>query len=275
MTGFFEAHKNRLFRTYACEIQFNNRVVGATPANPKLIEGWLRKKMGISDDTEIRQLTIKTLIDLGMVSREDAENLDQTYENVASAAEAIAKNSHTSMFRRDDIGLYLESRIVKANLRESVNSAFPWGHPEKKLKQTKKSAKSFFVERVFVSPSSEHIHLLVPDGQGGYTPTQEPSGIDLFVGHVTGAQGPRSTLGYYEYVDAARMRFDVMVFRDEITDDQWPEIWVLSEELGLGAMRSQGFGRFLVTDWRPKESTLKTEEINTMLDATEPRGDGE
>ena len=35
----------------------------------------------------------------------------------------------------------------------------------------------------------------------------------------------------------------------EFTDDEWAALWLTAERQGLGASRSQGFGRFTVTQW--------------------------
>lgn len=242
MTSIFAAEKAKLFTQYTATIQFRDRVVGATPSNPKLIEGWIRSKAGITREDEIRQMTVKTLVELGLISEDVLDDPEATYDSISQAAEAIAKKSQTQMFKRDEDGLYLESRVIKAMLREAVNIAYPWS-PENKWGVTRKGAKSYFVETTFVNP--DHISLGVP----------EPSGIDLFVGHVSGPQGPRSTLGYYEYVERATLTLEVIVMHDGVKEDQWATIWSLGEEIGLGAMRSQGFGRFDVLAWGPSKKT--------------------
>lgn len=253
MTSIFASQKANLFRNYTAEIEFRGRIVGATPSDPKLIEGWLRSKMGLTREDEIREMTVRTLVDLGLYATENEDELDTTFGSLAQAAEAIAKKSQTQRFKRDEHGLYIEDRIVKAMLREAVNILFPYQAPNNagKWGVTRKAARSFFVERVFVNPAKI------------YLGASEPTGIDLFVGHVSGPQGPRSTLGYYEYVERARCTFDVIVMKDEVKDEQWGEIWALAEEIGLGAMRSQSFGRFDVLAWGP--TTPSNGKVDAML----------
>ena len=77
----------------------------------------------------------------------------------------------------------------------------------------------------------------------------EPTGIDLSIGHITGPQGPRSTLDYYEFVERPEVSFEVMVLEDRVPTESWPQIWRYAQENGLGAKRSQGFGRFDVLGW--------------------------
>ena len=78
---------------------------------------------------------------------------------------------------------------------------------------------------------------------------EAPDGLELVVGHLNGPTGPVSTLGYHEYVVRPAISFSVWVVRDLITAAQWADVWVLAQEIGLGALRSQGHGRFQLTAW--------------------------
>lgn len=237
MPGIFDATAADVFVTYRARLRFRDRVVGGTPSNPKLIEGWLRAKMGVTQEQEVKNLTLQTLRDLGLEG--DVFDGDEVrFETLAAASEAIAQKSNTTMFKRDAAGLYLESRAVKAMLKEAVAIMFPGSGPNPhRWGATKKGPRSATAEWVFVNP--DHIHLSV----------QQPTGIDLSIGHITGPSGPRSTLDYYEYVEQATVEFTVMVLEDRVLSDHWPRIWRYAQEMGLGAKRSQGFGRFDVLAW--------------------------
>jgi len=41
----------------------------------------------------------------------------------------------------------------------------------------------------------------------------------------------------------------VLTMRDCLTPEQWADLWVHAQENGLGALRSQGFGRFFIQQW--------------------------
>lgn len=249
MAGIFDHYRDEVFATYAAELRFRDRVVGGIPSNPKLIEAWLRTKMGITAEEEVMALTVETLRDLGIEPEVLDESGAQTFDTLAQASEAIAKKSHLTMFKRDEAGLYLESRIVKAMLKEQVAVLYPgsvaaatdresaaelrahrWG-------QTGKGPKAAIAEWCVIDPDR------IPLG------VAEPTGIDLSVGHVTGPQGPRSTLDLYEYVERAAVSFTVMVLQDRVRDLYWPHIWLAAQEGGLGSKRSQGFGRFDLLKW--------------------------
>lgn len=237
---FADAHAS-LFTTYRVEATFTGKVMGGVPKDPKIIEGWLRSKAGISDTDEVRQALIRTLIELGA----DVSG-GETFDELVAASEALAAQRSTNGFKRDAGGLYIESRQVKAMLKESVNVLFAgerWG-------RTKKGPKSFTAERLFVrgvnADTPERIHL----------DRAEPDGVEMVIGHVTGPQGPRSTLGYHEYAEHASIAFLVDstdatpgagAVEDCIAPEHWPLIWLHAQANGLGALRSQGHGQFAVT----------------------------
>lgn len=250
MPGIFDDVASDVFVTYRARLRFRDRVIGGTPSNPKLIEGWLRAKMGVSQQDEVRSLTAQTLRELGLEGEVFDGDENIRFETLAAASEAIAAKSNTTMFKRDHAGLYIESRAVKAMLKEATAIMYPgsvngkasereMGAPARvhKWGQTGKAPSSAASEWVFVNP--DHIGL-------GVT---EPSGIDLSIGHISGPQGKRSTLDYYEYVAGSTIAFEVLVLQDRVPAERWPQIWRYAQEMGLGAKRSQGFGRFDIERW--------------------------
>lgn len=234
--GIFEGTTN-VFTTYHVVLQLREKIVGGTPKNPKAIEGWLRTKAGITDTEEVRRAMLRTLRELGA-----DVNDDDDYEALVKASEALAVEKQTNGFKLNAEGLYIESRQVKAMIKECTNILYAgqkWG----KIKTDEQSyngkgPRSFVAERVFVNPPAIQLGV------------NEPSGVDLFIGHVSGPQGPRSTMTYVEYVWAPRISFDVLVTRDSVDQDRWAEIWEHAQENGLGALRSQDFGRFDIVEWR-------------------------
>jgi hypothetical protein len=248
------ASRSRLFTRYRGRLQFRDKVMGGTPKDPKLIEAWLRAKAGIEDAEEIRRALLRTMSDLG------AEvNPEMTFDELTAASETLASSRETNGFKRDDNGLYLESRQLKAGLKESTNILYAgekWGATRRlNAKQQEvsgyqgKSPKGFVAERVFVAP--DHLILGRP----------EPDGIEMMIGHVTGPDGPRSTLGYYEYVRRGVIEFDVLVTRDSIKEEWWVDLWTHMEENGLGALRSQGYGKFDLLAWDQVDITSAVPEV--------------
>lgn len=217
-----------LFTIYRAKLVFRDRLMGGVPRHPKIIEGWLRAKMSITDEEELMMIGRQTLIELGYPGAGD-----MTYEEISRVVEEYAESKHTNGFKRDEHGLYIESRQVKAMLKECMNVLYA----TERMGPTKKGAKSFLAERVFIDPNCIHLGRMEPDGVG------------LVIGHVRGPQGPQSNLTYHEYVDNAEITFTVKVTEDAIPHVFWPRLWVQAQDNGLGAVRSQGYGRFDIEAW--------------------------
>jgi hypothetical protein len=216
-----------LWTTYTVRLAFRDRLIGGIPKDPKLIEGWLRGKAGIDDPQDLRLAVLRTLAEVGDETPEVAN------ENGLAQAAMLASQKRTTGFKVGADGLYVESRQVKAMLKESTNIVFAgerWG-------PTRKAARAFFAERVFIEPDKLTLGV------------REPTGTELVVGHIAGPMGPRSTLTNYEYVERPLVEFRVMVLRDCVSPEQWRDIWSHAQENGFGTLRSQGHGRFDVTMW--------------------------
>lgn len=238
----FAAERSRLFVSYRVRLELTGKLMGGVPRDPKIIEGWIRSKAGVEDAEEVRRMLLRTLVESGAdVSEGDS------YEDLVAASEAVAAERSTCGFKRDEAGPYIEARQLKAAIKESVNVLFAGGRWGK----TKKGPKNYTAERLFVRGMDpehpERIHLGIP----------EPDGIEMVIGHVSGPQGQRSTLGYHEYAERRAIEFLIDstdakagtagAVEDSIAPEHWPLIWMHSESNGLGALRSQGHGQFAVT----------------------------
>lgn len=220
---------NSLFTRYRVTIQMRDRIVGGVPKRADVIEGWLRTNTGIEQTEELRAMTRRTLLEIGVDVPEEA-----TFEQMVEASKALAAERSTVGFKVDPtLGLYIETRQFKAMLKECTAILFTG---EEKWGKTKKGPKNYLAERVFLEGDRIYLDRMVPDG------------VEMMIGHVSGPQGPRSTLTYYEYVRAPRLVVTILSLRDSIELDHWQMILGLAQENGLGAVRSQGHGRFDVTD---------------------------
>jgi hypothetical protein len=230
----FDSYKARAYpHTFTAEIHVH-RIAGGTPTDPNVAEGWLRTKLGDKDDL-IRQAVAETMVELGV----DAEE----------ATEKVNGNRHLNAFKRDpQHGLYIEGRQMKACIKEAANIRWPsplvWypggdlrkggqaNAKENKGRGRGKMSPSFFAEHVFVQ---EHELWL------GVT---EPSGVAQRFVHTFNGSG----IQYEEYVDDAKVDFTVMTDHD-FSAEQWAMLWLTGEQQGIGASRSQGYGRYEVTRW--------------------------
>lgn len=242
--GIFSDQTAHIWTTYHARITFRDRLMGGVPKDPKVIEGWLRAKAGIESEEEIKQATLRTLLELGADVR-----ADMSFEEMQRASEALAAQRSTNGFKQDERGLYIESRVIKAMLKEACAILFPYQATGNagKWGVTKKAARALLAERVFIDPDKV------------YLGRKEPDGVELMIGHVSiPGKGTVGTLTYHEYVTQATIDFQCKVSQDMVPLDKWPELWSFAEENGLGALRSQGFGRFDIWVWEPMPVNART-----------------
>lgn len=188
-------------------------ICGGTPTDPKVAEGWLRTKLATTDEL-IQQAVAEVMVERGVTADEAAAIVDQ--------------QKHLNGFRRDDQGLYIEGRQLKAAIKEAANVRWPkerWG-------PSRKGTLSFFAEHVFVQEDRMHLGVTAPTGiNQRFVHTWRGSGIQ-----------------YEEYVSDAKLNFTI-VTDYEFTQEQWAMLWLTGEQQGIGATRSQGYGRYAVTRW--------------------------
>jgi hypothetical protein len=286
--GIFDyAYGDKLFATYDTTIRYQDRIAGGTPADPRMIDAWLRTKAGLTNDEERRQVVLRTLKEmkpeLFMPGENGVPAIDietATYDDLVAASTKAAQDKQTNGFKRPDgKHLAIETRHPKAMLKEVTSilySAERWG-------PTRKGPKSFTAERVFIdamTPSQADVDQYVKLAMRAGTPADEiaakanamlslsdasgkplypeflflhrpdgslidaPDDVETFIGHVITKTGPQSNLTLVQVVKQATVRFKVRVINDAISHDYWPFIWLTAQQNGLGAMRSQSYGRF-------------------------------
>jgi hypothetical protein len=223
MTSIFASYQTKAWPYRFAGTLHIGTIAGGTPSDDKVAEAWLKTKLADKDEL-IREAVAKTMVERGINAEEAAKEVDSL--------------KHLNGFKRDETGLYIEGRQLKAGLKEAVNiaanagkiTAKGWGKPDND--NYKKGIKAWFPEHVFVL--EDRLHLGVA----------EPSGIVQRFVHT-----PRGTgIQYEEYVEDAKISFTVVTDHD-FTAEQWAMIWLTGEQQGIGASRSQGFGRYEVTGW--------------------------
>ena len=249
MSSVFSKLHAKRFAITPVEIQFVTPLVGGCPKDPKLVEGWMKKNMGIDNAEELRRLTIEHLREMGINIPAEA-----TDEQIADAVKSLAGEIKTQGFKRTAEGQpYIESRQIKAGFKESVNTLYAgdarWG---RKTGYQGKGPKNYTAERLFIDPN------VIVVGEANDIKTE------LFVGHVQG----RSTIGYAETVEAPRVSFEIHLATDsQDIEKRLPEILVHMERNGLGAMRSQGYGQFEVVRFGELASEGVIEDLAARVEA--------
>ena len=196
-------------------------IAGGTPSNPNVAEAWIKSKgyKDIKDD---------------LIASEVATVIEDRGLEPTDAIEEVAKRRMLNGFRRDEHGLYLEGRCLKACLKEAASVA---ADVEKLPARgfglnKKKGGKSFFAEHVFVREERLYLGVTEPtEIQQSFVSTYRGNGIS-----------------YKEIVQDAVIHCTIET--DHVFPaDQWASIWLTAQNQGLGANRSQGYGVFIVTQW--------------------------
>jgi hypothetical protein len=196
-------------------------IAGGTPTDPRVAEGWLKTKLGIDKEDLIRQKVAEVMVERGVTADE--------------ATSIVNEDKHLNGFKRDENGLYIEGRQLKAALKEAASVAVAAGKlTARGWGKTNKGLLSYLAEHVFVV--EDRLHLGVA----------EATGINQRFVHTFRGTG----IQYEEYVNDAKIDFTVMSDHD-FSAKEWAAIWLCGEQQGIGASRSQGYGRYEVTRWDP------------------------
>lgn len=122
-----------------------------------------------------------------------------------------------------------EEVVIDKDGEEKVKTKYnKWG-------PTKKTPRDYLAEIIFV------------DEGRIYLDRKEADGTHMQIGKVKGAQGVRSTLTYIDYCFQPTISFTISSREDRISQDQWRNILVHGQRMGLGAVRSLSHGQFKVT----------------------------
>lgn len=135
-------------------------------------------------------------------------------------------------FKRDAGGLFIEARQVTAMIRECAATL--------SLIKEVRGLRQHLWHGVFVKPTRLYLGV------------QEPSGTLEVVGQVQTARGPRSIRKKVDYVLGAQIDCEIWALTNgRLAEEHLRRVLVLAQESGLGAMRTQGYGQFDLTEFRP------------------------
>lgn len=203
-----------------------HRICGGTPNDPNIARSWLSKKLGVTDDEQLQRLVLETMMQREGMTRDEAVD------------EVINKTS-VNGFKGDDSGLYVEGRQLKACLKEGISVAVAAGKiPATGWGSTRKWITNYFPEHVFVVQDTLYMY-----DEDGKQITERPKPTQRFVSTFRG-----NAISYDEVIPVAEIEFNVITDHP-FTDKDWAMLWVTAEQQGLGANRSQGYGRFEVIQW--------------------------
>jgi hypothetical protein len=220
MTSAFAAYTDRAWpHRYNGTITVRN-MAGGVPSDPRVAEGWLKTKLTDNRDDLIRDLVAQTMVERGVTADE--------------ATELVDINKHLNGFKRNEHGLYFEGRQLKAAIKEAASVARATDKLKSRWGSTNKGVLGFVAEHIMVVEDTLNLGVTEPTRILQSFPKNPRTG-------QTGIQ-------YTEVIDEAT--FDFTVISDhKFTDEEWAMLWLTGEQQGVGAGRSQGFGRYEVVRW--------------------------
>lgn len=241
----FAARRDQLNTLYDVTLQFNARVIGGIPAvnvaeDDDSPEGEKKSEKA----RNIMDAWLNKALEDKRTPEEIAEMAEQTFAEAYRDAEAQASTT----FKADDTGLYLEGRAVKAMLKEA-GSRMGFGKAIKAgaTGKGRPSLKQDLHEALHVD---EDVIYLTRDG----AVVTEPDGYETRPIHVIGPQGPRTSIKKCAFVEHATISFTVRVLKScGVTEEILVDILAFAQDLGLGADRSQGNGKFEVVVFGKQE----------------------
>lgn len=217
MTAFARYRKTSFPYAFTAELAVKD-LRGGIPSDPRVAEAWIATKLGSKDDA-LRQQVAETMLERS--------------STLGEAANSAVDRRYLVGFKRDDKGLYIEGRQVKAAIKEAANVAAGAGHLGfRGWGKSNKGLSSFI---------AEHVHV-VEDRI--YLGCKEPSGVAQDFVHTYRG----NSIQYSEYVDACKLTFTVETDW-QFSTEEWARIWLAGERQGIGAARSQGHGRYVVSKW--------------------------
>lgn len=194
-------------------------ILGGTPSNAEVAKAWLETKTSDTDD-RIRAEVAEIMLDRQC-------SLDE-------ATEILNLRKHLNGFKRDrETGeLYIEGRQLKACIKEAASVARAANKLPAKWGTTNKGILGFVAEHIFVTEDRLYLGVTEPTGV-----------VQRFISTFRG-----TGIQYEEYVENAKIDFTVIADHP-FAEKEWAVLWLTAEQQGLGASRSQGYGRFEVANW--------------------------
>jgi hypothetical protein len=206
---------------FAVQLTVEN-LVGGTPSDPKVGENFIRSKLAGSEDL-IRETVATLMVERGITAEQAAKEADQL--------------KHLNGFRRDEETgeLFIEGRQIKAALKEAASVAYASGkllNPKGKNTWglTAKGIHGFFAE-----------HVCVPESRVMLGQTEPDTVLQKFVHTFRG-----SGIQYEECIVQATLNFRIWCDYP-FTTENWAMVLLTGEQQGVGASRSQSYGKYIVT----------------------------
>lgn len=218
MTATLEQFNPRsLYDVYAVAIAIREKLCGGKPKSDALLEAHIIRQTGHEDEAT------KKLI---AQAKEGATPEEGDLENRVEQS--------STRFLSDERGLYIDAYQVKAMLRQSGSML---GLYKKRIGTKQICAEGLEVKGL------EHERRV-------YLGKSAPDGTYEATIHVTGPKGKLSGIKRVDFVEGVGLAFEIWILKTDanekrhVGEKDLVEILRFSQENGVGADRSQGYGKF-------------------------------
>ncbi|MBA7715025.1 hypothetical protein ES703_124062 [subsurface metagenome] len=204
-----------MWKRYEVELNFTTQFAGSVPKHPEDIKAMLLARAPSEAAIKRRMEEGEEITPIPVLAEKVGEEV--------GATEEVERGYAT--FKKDDKGLYFESRCVRSHIKDCANI----------LQGILgiKALKAKVANRVYVEP--ERIYL----------DRKEPDGSENRVVHAMTRKGPRSSLKTIDFVENAKLKFTLKVLEDGVIDrDILEAIFDYGGTHGMGQERSQGWGQY-------------------------------
>jgi hypothetical protein len=224
-------------------------IAGGVPSDPRVAEGWLKTKMGLDKEEQLQKAVAEVMVERGITLEEATEQVNK-FKNLNGFKRLVEPmgpdEQDVAAYTVDTVAgqLYIEGRQLKAAIKEAISVAAAVGKVDLKgWGLTRKWINAFAAEHLFIV--EDRLPLYVYDENGDLQPATEPTDVvQRFVKNKMGQMG----ISYEEYIDEAIVHF-TLSSDNNFDNEFYGMLWTTGEQQGLGASRSQGFGRYKVTRW--------------------------
>ncbi len=216
-SGLLQKAAEQAWRRLRVEIQVRERLLAGKPASLDAATAMLKAR-GLEDFVA----TAEDVTD--PAERADMAATVEQYEGLCEFVRRPGKD-----------GCWIPSNNVKAGLKENWSVLG--------LRVAVRGSRGALAEGLFVAGVG------MPEDTDWIYVGPVPSGIETTIAHTMSAKGPVSSVKRNEYIERPRLKFDILIANansvaDKISDDELAKTLIHFGEHGIGACRSQGYGKF-------------------------------
>lgn len=275
-----------LFYVVRLKLEFRDKMLAGIPRNESMLDYFMNAK----HMSDAEKADFQKRVETGALSDEEREALKETawccFEPDLDGYLTIWHGNLKAMLREVFVTLGLTQKAPKkrsaaketegaAGGRQTLQHAV---HVDGYLDPTAaKDHPNFRSVRVLIEKHGKPIRVVDGQYQMAETDKVDANGKKIVeigfmdkVKHIQDASGKRSALGRHDFVDRPELNITIKWPVGSVFDmDDMKKAFALAQENGLGACRSQGYGKFDCTAWEVLNAPVakkKAKEEDTTKD---------